>query len=58
MKKRGDDSYMGKDEVHDRKMVKKEAKSMKTAGIAKALEKARKKMGLSKKPKVKPTKKV
>jgi len=56
--KRGDDKYMEKDEVRDRKMMKKKAKAMKTAGLAKALQKSEKEMGYGKLVKVKPTKKV
>ncbi len=45
------------DEEYDRKKKLKEDKSMKTAGIAKALKKSEKEMGYSDKPKVKPQKK-
>ncbi len=55
--KDGDDKYVDKDEIYDKKMIKKDAKCMKTAGIANKLNKAEKEMGYSKKPKVKPMKK-
>lgn len=45
------------DEKFDRKKTKKDAKSMKTAGIATALNKAEKEEGYSKKPKLKGQKK-
>jgi len=53
----GDDEYAVKDEKYGKKMVKKDAKDMKTAGIASKLKKSEKDMGYSKKPKVKPMKK-
>ena len=53
-----DDKYVIKDEKYDKKMLKKDEKSMKTAGIATALKKSQKEMGKSKKPKVKPMKKA
>lgn len=59
MKKKSDadDKYVVKDEKYDRKMVKKDAKRMKTAGLAAALKKSQKEMGKTDKPKVKPMKK-
>lgn len=47
------DNYSEKDEKYDRKMVKKDARAMKTAGISTALKKAQKEEGYSKKPKAK-----
>lgn len=52
------DNYVAKDEKYNKKMVKKTRKGMKTAGIANELKEARKEMGYSKMPKVKPQKKV
>lgn len=50
--------YSAADENYDRKIAKKEVKEMKTAGISNELKKAQKEEGYSKKPKVKPQKKV
>lgn len=50
-------NFVEVDEVYDKKTAKKEMKSMKTAGLAKALKKSEKEMGYSKKPRVKPQKK-
>lgn len=50
-------NYTERDEKYDKKMKKKDAKAMKTAGIATALKKSEKKMGKTDKPKVKPVKK-
>lgn len=50
--------YVEDDEVFDRKTAKKEMKGMKTAGIAKELKLSQKEQGYSKKPRVKPEKKV
>lgn len=58
MMQNGDDSYVAKDEKYNKKMKKKDAKSMKTAGVANALKKSQSKMGYAKLPKVKPSKKV
>jgi hypothetical protein len=57
-KVRGDDKYAVKDEKFDKKRSVKDGKDMKRAGIAVALKGAKKEMGYSKIPKVKPTKKV
>lgn len=50
-------NYVGADEEYDKKMIKKDSKGMKTAGIAKELKLAQKEEGYSKKPRVKPQKK-
>ena len=50
--------YSAADENYDRKVEKKEMKGMKTAGISNELKKAQKEEGYSKKPKVKPQKKI
>lgn len=49
--------YVENDEKYDKKMAKKEAKSMKTAGLALKLKESEKEEGYSKKPRVKPQKK-
>ena len=49
--------YAEDDEKFDKKMLKKDAKGMKTAGLALKLKKAEKEEGYSKKPRVKPQKK-
>ncbi len=49
--------YAESDEKFDKKMLKKDAKGMKTAGLALKLKKAEKDEGYSKKPRVKPQKK-
>lgn len=46
--------YVAADEKYDAKMLKKDEKSMKTVGVAKAIKKAKKEEGYSKKPRVKP----
>lgn len=51
-------SYVEADEAYDKKMTKKDAKSMKTAGLATSLRKSEKEQGYSKKPKVKAQSKV
>jgi hypothetical protein len=51
-------NYVAADEEYDRKMEKKELKGMKTAGMAKELKLAQKQEGYSKKPRVKPQKKL
>lgn len=55
---RGDGKYVAKDEVHNKKQRKKEARGMKKAGMAVALKASQKEMGKAKIPKVKPQKKV
>lgn len=50
--------YVEDDEKFDKKMLKKDAKGMKTAGLALKLKKAEKEEGYSKKPRVKPRKKT
>lgn len=50
--------YVEEDEKFDKKMMKKEHKDMKTAGLALNLKKAEKEEGYSKKPRVKPQKKT
>jgi len=47
------DKYVEKDEKYDKKMLKKDERATKTAGIATALKKAQKEEGYSKKPKAK-----
>lgn len=49
------ENFVEVDEEYDKKTKKKEMKSMKTAGIAKALKKSEKEMGYSKKPRLKPS---
>ena len=49
--------YAEDDEKYDKKMVKKDAKGMKTAGLALKLKESEKEEGYSKKPRVKPQKK-
>ena len=49
--------YAEDDEKYDKKMAKKDAKGMKTAGLALKLKQSEKEEGYSKKPKVKPQKK-
>ncbi len=51
-------NYAVADEEYDKKMKKKDAKGMTTAGIAKELKLAQKEEGYSKKPRVKPQKKL
>lgn len=50
--------YVAADEEYDKKMAKKEVKGMRTAGMAKELKEAQKEEGYSKKPRVKPQKKL
>lgn len=50
-------NYAEDDEKYDKKMTKKDAKGMKTAGLALKLKKSEKDEGYSKKPRVKPQKK-
>ena len=50
--------YAEDNEKYDKKMLKKEGKDMKTAGLALNLKKAEKEEGYSKKPRVKPQKKM
>ena len=50
--------YVGADEEFEKKMTKKDAKGMKTAGVAKKLKESEKEEGYSKKPRVKPQKKL
>lgn len=50
-------NYVAVDEKYDKKMLKKDMKGMKTAGIAVELKEAQKEEGYSKKPRVKPQKK-
>jgi hypothetical protein len=50
-------NYTAADEEYDKKTTKKEAKGMKTAGVAKELKLSQKEQGYSKKPRVKPEKK-
>lgn len=49
--------YAEDDEKYDKKMIKKDAKGMKTAGLALKLKESEKEEGYSKKPRVKPQKK-
>lgn len=50
--------YVGADEEYDKKMIKKQGREMRTAGMAKELKLAQKQEGYSKKPQVKPQKKL
>lgn len=50
--------YAEDDEKYEKKMVKKAGKDMKTAGLALNLKKSEKEEGYSKKPRVKPQKKM
>lgn len=50
--------YSEVDEEYDKKQVKKLSKGMKTAGISKEMQEAKKEQGYSKKPRVKPQKKI
>lgn len=49
--------YAEDDEKYDKKMIKKDAKGMRTAGLALKLKESEKEEGYSKKPRVKPQKK-
>jgi len=51
-------NYVGADEEYDKKTAKKEVKGMKTAGVARELKESEKEQGYSKKPRVKPQKKL
>lgn len=51
-------NYVGADEEYDKKQIKKQGKDMRTAGVAKELKLAEKEEGYSKKPRVKPQKKM
>ena len=51
-------NYVGEDEEYDKKQIKKQGKEMRTAGVAKELKLAQKEEGYSKKPRVKPQKKM
>jgi hypothetical protein len=51
-------NYVIADEEYNKKMAKKDVRGMKTAGIAKELKESEKDMGYSKKPRVKPQKKM
>ncbi len=50
--------YSEDDEKYDKKMTKKDAKGMKTAGLALKLKESEADQGYSKKPRVKPQKKM
>lgn len=50
--------YVGADEEFDKKQIKDQGKDMRTAGIAKELKLSEKEQGYSKKPRVKPQKKM
>jgi hypothetical protein len=50
--------YVGADEEYDKKQIKKQGKDMRTAGVAKELKLSQKEQGYSKKPRVKPQKKM
>lgn len=50
--------YVGDDEEYDKKQVKKQGKDMRTAGVAVELKLSQKDQGYSKKPRVKPQKKM
>ena len=50
--------YAEDDEQFDKKQIKKAGKSMKTVGIAKELKLSQKEQGYSKKPRIKPQKKM
>lgn len=58
MAKVAGNKFVAVDEKYDKKMIKKDAKGMKKAGLAVAMKKAQKEEGYSKKPMVKPVKKV
>lgn len=51
-------NYVGADEEYDKLQIKKQGKEMRTAGVAKELKISEKKQGYSKKPRVKPQKKM
>ena len=50
--------YVAADEEYSKKMLKKAGKDMKTAGMAKELKESKNDRGPTKKPKVKPQKKL
>lgn len=50
-------NYVADDEEYDKKTARKDAKKLKTPGLATALKKSEKEMGYSDKPRVKPQKK-
>lgn len=50
--------YVGADEEYDKLQIKKQGKEMRTAGVAKELKISEKEQGYSKKPRVKPQKKM
>lgn len=50
--------YAEDDEEYDKKQIKKQGRQMRTAGVAKELKISQKKQGYSKKPRVKPQKKI
>jgi hypothetical protein len=50
--------YAEDDEIYDKKMTKKDAKGMRTAGLALKLKESEKEEGYSKKPRVKPQNKM
>lgn len=52
------ENYAEVDEKYDKKTAKKTAKGMKTAGLALKLKESQKDQGYSKKPRVKPQKKM
>lgn len=56
-KKVSEINYVAADEEYDKKMIKKDSKGMKTAGLAKELKLSQKETGYSKKPRVIPQKK-
>jgi hypothetical protein len=56
-KKVSGDDYVEKNEIYKKKMKKKTAKGMKTAGLALKLKQSESQQGYSKMPRVKPQKK-
>jgi hypothetical protein len=56
-KKISGDDYVEKNEIYKKKMKKKTAKGMKTAGLALKLKQSESQQGYSKMPRVKPQKK-
>jgi hypothetical protein len=51
-------NYTENDEEYDKKQIKKQGKEMRTAGVAKELKLSQTEQGYSKKPRVKPQKKM
>lgn len=51
-------NYAEDDEKYDKKQIKKSGKAMKTAGLALELKESQREQGYSKKPRVKPQKKL